>query len=167
MRLDQKHFKICVLQITLYTLHTTPPHTPQLNPKAERAWLTIYNATRAMLHAMAAFNTAVPDTEPYWWYAAKHAVYLGNRSPSGTENTIPYEKFTGRLIERSFLEKLPPFGVNAYVHIPKQQRRLARLSSAKPGIFIGIHSPNSTDIKYSIQTQGQLWKQYMFDLKSR
>ena len=34
------------------TLHTTPPHTPQLNPKAERAWLTIYNATRAMLYTM-------------------------------------------------------------------------------------------------------------------
>ena len=96
-----------------------------------------------MLHAMAAFNTAVPDTKPYWWYAAKHAVYLGNRSPSGTENTIPYEKFTGRLIERSFLEKLPPFGVNAYVHIPKQQRRKLDCR-AKPGIFIGIHSPNST-----------------------
>ena len=72
------------------------------------------------------------------------AVYLGNRCPTGKENKIPYEEFTGRLpIDRSFLKKLLPFGVNAYVHIPKQQRRKKLDCRARPGIFVGVQPSNS------------------------
>ena len=108
------------------------PRTPQQNGIAERMNRTIQESARSMLH-----DAELPYS--FWAEAVATAVILRNRSPTvSVENETPYESFNGRKPDVSHLKV---FGCDAYMHIPKEDRKKWDPKSKKC-IFIGysLHS---------------------------
>ena len=108
---------------------TTPPHTPEHNGVSERAWLTIFNMVRSMLH-----RACLPHS--FWQLAAFAAVYVRNRCPSRAVDTkIPYELWTGLTSDISHLRV---FGCLAYGHVADVAKQGGKLADrAVPCIHVG------------------------------
>lgn len=132
--------------------HFTPPHTPELNPRPERAWLTLTRMSKAML--LTAAENGLPNVLKYWFYANKHAGYICNVTPSSfLKGKIPYEEFTGIPVDREFVRSLPPFGARAFVHVETASRRKSDLITAKEGVFVGVNANNNTYNVYLLSSK--------------
>lgn len=95
-------------------LDYTIPHSPELNGKAERVNLTLFNKVRAML-----FQSKMDNK--MWGFAVLTAAYLFNRSPTTTVETTPAEKWFGK---KPNLSNLREFGQTVYT---KNLRYLKKL----------------------------------------
>lgn len=106
-------------------LDYTITDTPELNGKAERINLTIFNKVRAMLHDSQLSNRM-------WGYAAETAVYLINRSPTASVSVTPAEMWYDK---KPDLSRLRIFGSVVYT------KNLGYLKKLQPrgqkGIFVG------------------------------
>lgn len=82
----------------------TPPHTPELNGKAERLNRTLNNMVRAMLA-----QANMPKS--FWAEAIATATYLYNRLPSeAMGNNIRYERWFNKPLSSKDFNLLKPFG---------------------------------------------------------
>lgn len=118
------------------TQSACPPHTPQLNSRPERMFLTLLQGTRTLL-----FHSGC--SIKLWPFAWLHAEYLYQRLPtSAAPHLIPLEVFRGyplSLEEKQALKVLPAWGSRAFVHLSA----VAKLEpKAREGIFIGVNSTN-------------------------
>lgn len=105
----------------------TIPKTPEQNGVAERMNRTLVEATRSML-----VNSSLPYS--FWAEALSTATYLRNRSPTKVVTGMtPYEGWTG---ERPRVDGLRVFGCQAFVHIPKDERKKLD-SKSKKCVFVG------------------------------
>jgi hypothetical protein len=72
-----------------------------------------------------------------WAEAMVTANYTHNRLPSRVHGKTPWEKFFG---EKSDVSHMRVFGVRAYIHIPKENRKKMQ-SVSERGVFVG-YEPN-------------------------
>lgn len=115
-------------------LELTAPYTPEQNGCSERQNRTLVEKARTMLHAK---NLPLN----LWAEAMNTAVYVYNRTPLSHKNgQIPFETWTGK---RVHFRHIKTFGCNAYMHIPKQQRRKWDVKS-KRMIFVGYEADRPT-----------------------
>ena len=98
------------------------PKNPQQNGVAEHMNRTLVETVRSMLcHANLPHN--------FWAEALSTATYLRNRSPTKAETEMtPYEAWTG---EKPRVDHLRIFGCQAFVHIPKDERKKLDSKSRK------------------------------------
>ena len=102
-------------------------YTPQHNGVAERKNRTIMDMARIMLKAKGMPNHV-------WVEAVTCAVYLINRSPTGSvPNTTPIEAWSGI---KPNVQHLKVFGSITYAHVPKTARSKLDDKAVKT-IFIG------------------------------
>ena len=105
----------------------TIPKTPEQNGVAERMNRTLVEATRSML-----VNSNLPYS--FWAEALSTATYLRNRSPTkAVTGMTPYEGWTG---QKPRVDGLRVFGCQAFVHIPKDERKKLD-SKSKKCVFVG------------------------------
>jgi len=92
----------------------TAPYTPEQNGFSERDHRTLVESARSMLHAR---NLPLE----LWAEAINTSAYVLNRCISKQLNNIsPYEAWYNK---KPTLNHLRIFGSDAYVHVPKEQRR--------------------------------------------
>ena len=100
----------------------TIPKNPEQNGVAERMNRTLVETARSML-----VGANLPHR--FWAEALSTATYLRNRSPTkAVFDMTPCEAWTG---EKPQVEKLRVFGCQAFVHIPKDERRKLDSKSKK------------------------------------
>ena len=100
----------------------TIPKTPEQNGVAERMNRTLVEATRSMLA-----DSNLPHT--LWAEALSTAAYLRNRCPTkAVVGMTPFEAWSG---EKPCVNGLRVFGCQAYVHIPKDERKKLDSKSKK------------------------------------
>ncbi|KAL7284387.1 hypothetical protein ACG7TL_001677 [Trametes sanguinea] len=109
-------------------LELTAPHSSAQNGIAERSFLTVLNAARAML-----FESNLPIK--LWPEAVNYAVYLKNRAPTrALPNKTPFEAFWGRKPDVSHLRE---FGATCWVL--RQDTGVHKLMrKSRPCHFIGF-----------------------------
>jgi len=119
----------------------TTPGTPNHNSIAERAWRTIFNSTRAMLH-----HADLPSS--LWGHAVMTAILLKNKTLTSVNGALTPEVIwhqqAWRLNHKHSLSETPAFvtemknlrvfGCNAYVHLQGRKSLDAR---AARGVFLG------------------------------
>lgn len=109
---------------------TSAPYIHEENGRAEREIQTLSGRARSMLKA-----AGLPDS--MWLEAVNTAAYLSNRvTCSLDQKKTPYEHWFGKKPE---LDHLRIFGCDAYVHVPKENRKKADATSEK-WILIGYHN---------------------------
>ena len=92
----------------------TVPKNPEQNGVAERINRTLIETARSML-----IDSHLPHS--FWAEAISTAAYLRNRSPTkAVAEMTPYEAWTGK---RPQVDGLRVFGCQAFVHIPKDERK--------------------------------------------
>ena len=92
----------------------TVPKNPEQNGVAERINRTLIETARSML-----IDSHLPHS--FWAEAISTAAYLCNRSPTkAVAEMTPYEAWTGK---RPQVDGLRVFGYQAFVHIPKDERK--------------------------------------------
>ena len=112
----------------------TIPKNPEQNGVAERMNRTLVETVRSMLS-----HANLPHR--FWGEALSTAAYLRNRSPTkAVDGITPYEAWTG---EKPQVDHLRIFGCQAFVHIPKDERKKLD-SKSKKCILMG----------YGITTKG-------------
>lgn len=95
-------------------LETTAPYTPEQNGCSERHNRTLIEMARTMLQAKG-LHTKL------WAEAMNTAVYINNGMPTvRRDGKIPYEMWTNSKINLSHMRT---FGCEAFVYVPKTQRR--------------------------------------------
>ena len=100
----------------------TIPKTPQQNGVAECMNRTLVEMARSML-----IGANMPQT--FWAEAISTAAYLRNRSPTKSiQGITPYEAWTG---DKPCVDGLRIFGCQAFVHIPKDERKKLESKSRK------------------------------------
>lgn len=105
----------------------TIPKNPEQNGVAERANRTLIETARSML-----VDSRLPHS--FWAEAVSTAAYMRNRSPTkAMKELTPYEAWTG---QKPDVGGLRVFGCQAFVHIPKDERRKLDSMSQKC-IFLG------------------------------
>ena len=105
----------------------TIPKIPEQNGVAERMNRTLVETTRSML-----VNSNLPHS--FW---AEALSYLRNRSPTkAVAGMTPYEGWTG---EKPRVDGLRVFGCQAFVHIPKDERKKLD-SKSKKCVFVGYET---------------------------
>ena len=98
------------------------PKNPEQNGVAEHMNRTLVETARSML-----VNSNLPCT--FWAEALSTATYLRNRSPTkAVSRMTPYEAWTGR---KPQVGGLRIFGCQAFVHIPKEERKKLDSKSRK------------------------------------
>lgn len=103
------------------------PYTPEQNGKSERDMRTIVEAARTMMHSK-------NMNENLWAEAVNTAVYVLNHTGTSTiEGKTPYELWFNK---QPNVNNFKVFGIDVYIHIPKQLRRKWNAKSEK-GIFLG------------------------------
>jgi hypothetical protein len=75
-----------------------------------------------------------------WAKAMVTANYTHNRLPSRVHGKTPWEKFFG---EKSDVSHMRVFGVRAYMHIPKENRKKMQ-SVSERGVFVGYEPDYKT-----------------------
>lgn len=83
----------------------TPPGTPQLNGVSERRNQTLLDMVRSMMS-----HADLPLS--FWGYALETSAFTLNRCPSKSVEKTPYEMWTGKVPNLSFLKI---WGCDAYV----------------------------------------------------
>lgn len=92
----------------------TIPGNPEQNGTAERMNRTLIETLKPMLA-----HSKLPES--FWAEALNTAVYLRNRSPTkAVSGMTPYEAWTGT---KPRVDGLRVFGCQAFVHVPKEQRK--------------------------------------------
>ncbi|UYV65259.1 hypothetical protein LAZ67_3003730 [Cordylochernes scorpioides] len=110
----------------------TAPYTPEQNGIAERDNRTIVESAKCMLH-----GRKMPLE--LWAEAVNTAVYLLNRCTTKVlGNSTPYEIWYKR---KPSILHLKTFGCNAYVHIPKDNRKKLDKKSIRT-FFVGYTETN-------------------------
>lgn len=111
----------------------TSPHTPQLNPKAERANRTVMETVRCLL-----IQSGMPLT--FWGEAVCHAVYLHNRLPTTRHpNTTPFERMFGA---KPAISMMHVFGCPVtYANTGEKSKLDPR---AYTGYYCGVNEGDST-----------------------
>ena len=105
----------------------TIPKNPEQNGIAERINRTLIETARSML-----VDSHLPHS--FWAEAISTAAYLCNRSPTrAVAGMTPYEAWTG---QKPQVDGLRVFGCQAFVHIPKDERKKLD-SKSKRCIFLG------------------------------
>lgn len=138
IRNDMLHFP----KLQGIRLETTAPYTPQQNGRSERQNRTLVEKARTMLHAR---NLPLR----LWAEAMNTAVYVYNRTPQLNKNgQIPYEIWTGK---HAKLNHVRTFGCDAYVHVPKEQRRKWDIKSKKT-ILVGYEKESTNYHLYNQET---------------
>jgi Reverse transcriptase (RNA-dependent DNA polymerase) len=127
---------------------SSPPHTPQRNPIAERQIITAISHVRALL-----YQAKLPTQ--FWVLALKHVEFLQWFSPSSRPpHKTPLELYRSSPItdeELSMLRKLPFFGCSAFVH---QEQRESKLEpKARAGVFVGYNMMNRSYFIYMPDTK--------------
>lgn len=103
------------------------PYTPEQNGAAERENRTLVESGRSMLHAK-----DLPLK--LWAEAVNTAAYILNRTgPTSVNEKTPFELWFGK--ESTPIEHFKIFGIECYVHVPKQKRQKWDEKGQK-GIFI-------------------------------
>ena len=93
----------------------SPPHTPELNGKAERLNRTLNNIIRAIL-----LQANMPQS--FWTEAMAIATYLHNRLLSkAIDNDILFEYLFNKPLSIKDLKLLKSFGCIIWNHIPDQR----------------------------------------------
>ena len=132
--------------LELRTVHQlAPPHTPQLNGKAERTLQTIIQHASCMLQ-----HGRVPQS--LWAEAINTSCYLYNRTPhSSLGGLTPFEVLTGA---KPSIDHLRVFGSTCFLHVPKQQRRKLD-PRAIACVFVGysVNKPVGTYRIFNPQTR--------------
>ena len=105
----------------------TVPKNPEQNGVAERMNRTLVETVRSILcHANLPLK--------FWGEALSTAAYLHNRSPTkALKGMTPYEAWTG---EKPKVDHIRIFGCQAFVHVPKDERKKLD-SKSKKCIFMG------------------------------
>ena len=105
---------------------TSVPYSPQSNGVAERFNRTITESARSSMQQSGLTGT--------WWaeafVTANHAL---NRTLSRVRDKVPYELWTGKKPDISYLR---PFGCMAYKHVPSHERSKIDAKAVKT-VFIG------------------------------
>ncbi|UYV79406.1 hypothetical protein LAZ67_17002496, partial [Cordylochernes scorpioides] len=110
----------------------TAPYTPEQNGISERDNRTIVESARCLLH-----GRKMPLE--LWAEAVNTAVYLLNRCTTKVlGNSTPYEIWYKR---KPSILHLKTFGCNAYVHIPKDNRKKLHKKSIRT-FFVGYTETN-------------------------
>lgn len=105
----------------------TIPKNPEQNGVAERINRTLIETARSML-----IESRLPQS--FWAEAVATATYLRNRSPTkAVAGMTPYEAWTG---QKPHVGGLRVFGCQAFVHVPKDERKKLDPKSKKC-IFLG------------------------------
>ena len=92
----------------------TIPKNPEQNGVAERMNRTLVETVRSML-------SCANLPHKFWGEALSTAAYLRNRSPTKVvKGMTPYEAWTG---EKPKVDHLRIFGCQAFVHVPKDEKR--------------------------------------------
>ena len=100
----------------------TIPKNPEQNGVAERMNRTLVETVRSMLS-----HAKLPHK--FWGEALSTAAYLRNRSPTkAVDGMTPYEAWTG---EKPQVNHLRVFGCQAFVYIPKDERKKLDSKSKK------------------------------------
>lgn len=116
----------------------TNVYTPEENGIAERFNQTIINAVRTILNELKLSKSFWPD-------AALYFTYTWNRICHKGQTKTPFELYCGN---KPSVRHLKPFGVTAYVGVPKQKRANKFVPKSKKGFLIG----------YSYRTRGyRIW----------
>ncbi len=122
-------------------IEATTSHTPQHNAIAERTIRTFKGMTRSMMSHARLGST-------YWEVAATTALWLINMRATkaninvGPDKT-PYEAWYG---DKPRIDRLRVFGCDAYVHIPKENRRGFE-PTAIQGVFVGYDKERENSYK--------------------
>ena len=106
----------------------TAPYTSSQNGVAERAFRTINDAARTMLH-----ESGLPYS--FFFDAVAYAVYVRNRLP--TSSVAGMTRFEAWFGYKPRIDQLRPFGCVAHVHIPAAHRTKMDPRSHRC-VFIGI-----------------------------
>ncbi|GBL95548.1 Retrovirus-related Pol polyprotein from transposon TNT 1-94 [Araneus ventricosus] len=111
----------------------TNSHTPEENGVAERYNYTACDAIKALLNSSGL-------SENFWGEALLTFTYCWNRSVHRDFKKTPFELYGGF---KPSVTHLKPFGIEAFVGIPKQRRSKLQMR-AKRGVMVG----------YALQTKG-------------
>jgi len=115
----------------------TNNYTPEQNGRVERQNFTIMDGVKAML-------TDSGMDRCFWTECVLTFVYVWNRTCHSGKTKTPIELFSGN---KPSVRHLKPFGVVAYVGVPKQ-RRVKLDNRAKKGYMVG----------YALSTRGyRIW----------
>lgn len=106
-------------------LDYTIPYSPQLNGKAERLNRTLMDKSRSLI-----FESG--SNEEMWGEAIRVAAYLTNRSPTADLNKTPFEMWTNKIPNLSYIQI---FGTDTYA---KQLGYLKKLDErSQTYLFVG------------------------------
>ncbi|GBM68167.1 Retrovirus-related Pol polyprotein from transposon TNT 1-94 [Araneus ventricosus] len=111
----------------------TNSHTPEENGVAERYNYTACDGIKALLN-----SSGLPEN--FWGEALLTFTYCWNRSVHRDFKKTPFELYGGF---KPSVTHLKPFGIEAFVGIPKQRRSKLQMR-AKRGVMVG----------YALQTKG-------------
>jgi hypothetical protein len=113
-------------------------YSPEQNGSCERFNQTVMDGVRTILS-----SSKVPFH--FWPDAAIYFAYTWNRVCHRGQCKTPFELYSGN---KPSVKHLRPFGITAYVGIPKQIRKSKLDAKAKKGLFIG----------YAFRTKGfRIW----------
>lgn len=119
------------------THDVTPPYAHELNGVAERFNRTLAQTARSMIFS--------DDLLFLWAEAIATACFLANISPHTSDklHRTPHERL---FTEKPRIKDLHPFGIQAFVHIPKEARAPGSklLERAERGIFVGYGRTTKT-----------------------
>jgi transposase InsO family protein len=129
-------------------LRYPPARTQQLNGISENAVRWTKDSTRTLL-AHAALTTR------FWAHAAKHSVYVWNRSvvSSLTEGRTPFETMYGK---KPSAQHWGVFGCDALCHVPKEQRGASLAPKMEPCIYLGHDAVQNCALVFLLRTHKAL-----------
>lgn len=146
---NAKEFKSVELALTYRGLSVefASNYTPEENGVVERFHRTIIITVRFMLQ-----HADLPDG--FWPVALLYANYLKNVLPLTSDNMrSPSERWTGH---KQLIENERTFGMLCKVHVDKSVRASKLSPTAINGIYPGVHSGPSTQMRVYIPEYGRV-----------
>ena len=115
------------------------PYSPESNGKAERLNRTLVDTARTLMVGI----SHLKGHEQLWAEAIHTAIFLRNRmytSACCVHGKTPYEVIIGKKPNFSHIRR---FGAVAYVHVPKERRKIKFQERATVSVRVGCHHGNS------------------------